>query len=67
MKLSSIADTNRIGKPKGCAPVLHEMLRQWMRKEGAGLKFSSYNERFVTLEKWYELDERGWSDGWESS
>lgn len=43
------------------------MLREWMGNEGVGLKFSWYNEMFVGPERWLELEEHRWSDGWESS
>jgi hypothetical protein len=32
-----------------------------------GLRYSGYNELFVTMERWLELEEARWSDGWESS
>ena len=38
-----------------------------MGKGGVGLKFSWYNEKFVSPERWIELEETRWSDGWESS
>jgi hypothetical protein len=38
-----------------------------MGKDGVRLKFSWYNERFVTAERWEELEEARWCDGWESS
>jgi len=65
--LKTTADTNRISKCKGGAPLLCEMLRSWMGKDGVRLKFSWYNERFVTAERWEELEEARWCDGWESS
>jgi hypothetical protein len=46
---------------------LHELLADWMGKEGVELKFSRYNQLFVSIERWHELDEAMWSDGWESS
>ncbi|KAE9382032.1 hypothetical protein N431DRAFT_506780 [Stipitochalara longipes BDJ] len=46
---------------------LHELLADWMGKEGVELKFSWYNKLFVSKERWQELDEAMWSDGWESS
>lgn len=67
MGLTTVADTNRIGKHTGCAPYLYEMLRRWMAKEGVGLRFTWCNERFVTLDRWFELEEEMWVDGWDSS
>ncbi|KAH8773121.1 hypothetical protein F5882DRAFT_381407 [Hyaloscypha sp. PMI_1271] len=65
--LKTLADSNRVGVLKGAKPFLHEMLRSWMKKDGVGLRYSGYNELFVTMERWLELEEARWSDGWESS
>lgn len=62
-----LADSNRVGVLKGAKPFLHEMLRSWMGKDGVGLRYSGYNELFVRMERWLELEEARWSDGWESS
>jgi hypothetical protein len=48
---------------------LHRLLRKWM---GRHLRFSFYVNKFVTLQRWhelegYEVEEQRWSDGWESS
>jgi len=43
------------------------LLKHWMGKPGVGLKFSTYNMLYVSKERWEELEELMWSDGWESS